>query len=239
MHGNKLIRISYSSPHLTCIKYPQTLEVLCKIHDSEGRSLAQKDLNIGYFWPTMRHDSAKYVKKCDRCQQYKPIPNLPAEVNHPQNSPWPSIHAIAIDLVGLLSPVLAKRDMMIVATDYFTKWIEAEALSSIKETHDSHTVAHKERPKGDAGHTIANKEHPKGDATLKKHPKGDARCARNFLKSGLHASCGKYPGSYPFPKEGRIVTQLSISSVLREMQGDDQGILRDVQNTPRVPQGGP
>ncbi|CAL2230397.1 unnamed protein product [Prunus armeniaca] len=32
MHGSKLIHRSYSSPHLTCIKYPQTLEVLCKIH---------------------------------------------------------------------------------------------------------------------------------------------------------------------------------------------------------------
>ncbi|CAL2270494.1 unnamed protein product [Prunus armeniaca] len=46
MHDNKLIRISYSGPRLTCIKYPQTLEVLCKIHDDEcgnhcgGRLLA-------------------------------------------------------------------------------------------------------------------------------------------------------------------------------------------------------
>ncbi|XP_034219224.1 uncharacterized protein LOC117630638 [Prunus dulcis] len=138
MHGNKLIRRSYSGPHLTCIKYPQTLEVLCKIHDGEcgnhsgGRSLAQKALNIGYFWPTMRHDSAEYVKKCDRCQRYKPIPNLPAEVYHPQNSPWPFMQW-AIDLVGPLPPAPAKKEMMIVATDYFTKWIEAEALSSTKE----------------------------------------------------------------------------------------------------------
>ncbi|KAI5328168.1 hypothetical protein L3X38_027564 [Prunus dulcis] len=84
VHGNKLIRRSYSGPYLTCIKYPQTLEVLCKIHDGEcsnhsgGRSLAQKALNIGYYWPTMRHDSVEYVKKCDCCQRYKPIPNLPA-----------------------------------------------------------------------------------------------------------------------------------------------------------------
>ncbi|CAL9000515.1 unnamed protein product [Prunus brigantina] len=69
MQGDKLIRISYFGPHLTCIKYPQTLEVLCKIHDGEcgnhsgGRSLAQKALNVGYFWPTMRHDSAEYAKK--------------------------------------------------------------------------------------------------------------------------------------------------------------------------------
>ncbi|KAI5338915.1 hypothetical protein L3X38_018187 [Prunus dulcis] len=138
MLGNKLIRRSYSGPHLTCIKYPQTLEVLCKIHDGEcgnhsgGRSLAQKALNIGYFWPTMRHDSAEYIKNCDRCQRYKPIPNLPAEVYHPQNSPWPFMQW-AIDLVGPLPPAPAMKEMMIVATDYFTKWIEAEALSSTKE----------------------------------------------------------------------------------------------------------
>ncbi|CAL8117150.1 unnamed protein product [Prunus armeniaca] len=35
MQGGKLIRRSYSGPSLTCIKYPQTLEVLCKIHDGD------------------------------------------------------------------------------------------------------------------------------------------------------------------------------------------------------------
>ncbi|CAL8119127.1 unnamed protein product [Prunus armeniaca] len=35
MHGSKLIRRSYSGPDLTCIKYPQTLEVICKIHGGE------------------------------------------------------------------------------------------------------------------------------------------------------------------------------------------------------------
>ncbi|KAI5311615.1 hypothetical protein L3X38_040788 [Prunus dulcis] len=135
MHSNKLIRRSYSGPHLTCIKYPQTLEVLCKIHDGEcgnhsrGRSLAQKALNIGNFWPTIRHDSAEYVKKCDRCQRHKPIPNMPAEVCHSQNSPWPFMQW-AINLVGPLPPALAKKEMMIVSTDYFTKWIDAEILSS-------------------------------------------------------------------------------------------------------------
>ncbi|KAI5351351.1 hypothetical protein L3X38_004242 [Prunus dulcis] len=136
--GSALDTQSYSGSHLTCIKYSQTLEVLCKIHDGEcgnhsmGRSLAQKALNIGYFWLTMHHDSAEYVKKCDRCQWYKPIPNLTAEVYHPQNSPWPFMQW-AIDLVGPLPPALTKNNMIIVATNYFTKWIEAEALSSTKE----------------------------------------------------------------------------------------------------------
>ncbi|BBG95543.1 hypothetical protein Prudu_004117, partial [Prunus dulcis] len=65
---------------------------------------------------------------------------------------------------------------------------------------DSHTVAHKERPKGDAGRPL--KASVWRRSPLKKRPKGDA-------------------------------------GVLRETQGDDQIILRNVQNTPGVPQGGP
>ncbi|CAL9007762.1 unnamed protein product, partial [Prunus brigantina] len=138
MRGDMLIRRSYSGPHLTCIKYPQTLEVLCKIHDGEcgnhvgGRSLAQKALSIGYFWPSMRQDSTEYARRCDRCQRYKLVPGLPAEEYHPQNSPWPFMQW-AIDLVGPMPTAPANKEMMIVATDYFTKWIEAKALSSTKE----------------------------------------------------------------------------------------------------------
>lgn len=40
----------------------------------------------------------------------------------------------AIDLVGPMPLALAKKDMMIVATNYFTKWIKANDLSSTKES---------------------------------------------------------------------------------------------------------
>lgn len=39
----------------------------------------------------------------------------------------------AIDLVGPMLPAPTKTEMMIVTIDYFTKWIEVEALSSTKE----------------------------------------------------------------------------------------------------------
>ncbi|CAL9012860.1 unnamed protein product [Prunus brigantina] len=112
MQGDKLIRRSYFGPHLTCIKYPQTLEVLCKIHDGECGN----------------HSGGR----CDRCQRYKPVPNLPAKIYYLQDIPWPFMQWVS-DVVGFLPLVPAKKDMMIVPTDYFTKWIEAKALSSIKE----------------------------------------------------------------------------------------------------------
>ncbi|CAL8992792.1 unnamed protein product [Prunus brigantina] len=49
----------------------------------------------------------------------------------------------------------------------------------------------------------------------KQRAKGDAGCARNFLK-------GEFPkGGIQVPKRGRIVIQLSISSILRDTQGND------------------
>ncbi|KAI5353307.1 hypothetical protein L3X38_006200 [Prunus dulcis] len=79
MKDNMLVHISYSGPYLTRIKYPQTLEVLCKIHygesknHAEGKLLAHKAFNAGYFWHIMRQDSMEYVQRCDRCQCYKLI----------------------------------------------------------------------------------------------------------------------------------------------------------------------
>ncbi|KAI5338180.1 hypothetical protein L3X38_017451 [Prunus dulcis] len=102
------------------------------IDEDPSWSLACKAINIGYFRPAMRHDSTKYVKRCDHCQRYKPAPNMPIEIYHPQNSPWPFMQW-TIDLVGPMPMTPAKKEMMIVATDYFTKWIEAKTLSSTKE----------------------------------------------------------------------------------------------------------
>ncbi|KAI5339157.1 hypothetical protein L3X38_018429 [Prunus dulcis] len=160
MQGDKLIRRSYSDPHLTCTKYPQTLEVLCKIQDDEcvnhsgGRSFTQKALNVGYFWPTMHHNCTEYVKRCDRCQRYTCIQahsqiilrpsshlhKIPSNTGGPlQNSRrpvWQPLWGQVTRLEGSKRPMPtapAKKEMMIVAIENFIKWINAETLSSTKE----------------------------------------------------------------------------------------------------------
>lgn len=44
MKDSKLVRRAYSNPHLSCIKYSQTLEVLCKMHNGKcGNRTTNKD----------------------------------------------------------------------------------------------------------------------------------------------------------------------------------------------------
>ena len=48
------------------------------------------------------------------------------------SSPWPFAQW-GIDIVGPLSTVPAQKKLLLVATDYFSKWIEADSFSLIKD----------------------------------------------------------------------------------------------------------
>ena len=48
------------------------------------------------------------------------------------SSPWP-YSQWGIDIVGPLPTAPTQKKLLLVATDYFSKWIEADAFSSIKD----------------------------------------------------------------------------------------------------------
>ena len=106
-------------------------ERICGNHPA-GRTLAHRAHTQGYYWPTMRADAANYVKKCDRCQWLAPILKSPVQDLISISSPWPFAQW-GIDIVGLLPTAPAQKKLLLVATDYFSKWVEAEAFSSIKD----------------------------------------------------------------------------------------------------------
>ena len=106
-------------------------EGICGNHPS-GRTLAHRAHTQGYYWPTMRADAANYTKKCDRCQRLAPILKSPVQDIISISSPWPFAQW-GIDIVGPLRTSLAQKKLLLVSIDYFSKWIEAEAFSSIKD----------------------------------------------------------------------------------------------------------
>ncbi|RVW90004.1 hypothetical protein CK203_035897 [Vitis vinifera] len=77
-------------------------------------------------------DAAAYVQKCDKCQRYAPIPHMPSAALKSVSGPWPFAQW-GMDIVGPLPAAPAQKKFLLVATDYFSKWVEAEAYASIKD----------------------------------------------------------------------------------------------------------
>ena len=106
-------------------------EGICGNHP-KGRTLAHRAYTQGYYWPTMRADASNYTRKCDRCQRLAPVLKSPVQDPISISSPWPFAQW-GIDIVRSLPTAPAQKKLLLVAIDYFSKWIKAEAFSSIKD----------------------------------------------------------------------------------------------------------
>ena len=86
----------------------------------------------GYYWPTMRSDDTDDVQKCDRCQRQTLVLRSLAQDLISIMSPWPFAQW-GIDIVGPLPTAPTQKKLLLVATDYFSKWIEVKAFALIKD----------------------------------------------------------------------------------------------------------
>jgi len=133
-----LYKRGFSMPYLKCVDEEEAKYILEEVHggicgDHAGsRSLVNKVIRAGYFWPTMQGDAADIVRRCDRCQRYGNVQRLSAEKMTTIASPWPFAQW-GIDIVGPLPQGKGQVKFLLVAIDYFTKWVEAEALATITE----------------------------------------------------------------------------------------------------------
>ncbi|XP_074266336.1 uncharacterized protein LOC141588811 [Silene latifolia] len=82
----------------------------------------------------MRADAVNHVKHCDSCQKVAPAIHHPAEPLHLIISLW-SFTMWRMDIVGKLPRAPGNRVYMLAMTYYFSKWIEAEAMTEVKESH--------------------------------------------------------------------------------------------------------
>nr|GFA73782.1 reverse transcriptase domain-containing protein [Tanacetum cinerariifolium] len=68
--------------------------------------------------------------KCSDCQIHRPVTRHPQQPLTPITALWP-FYKWGIDIAGPFSEGLGKVKFLIVAMDYFTKWIEAKAVATI------------------------------------------------------------------------------------------------------------
>jgi hypothetical protein len=85
----------------------------------------------GYNWPTMLEDCFEYYKGCQDCQKFGNIKRVPASALNPIIKPWP-FRGWGIYLIGQINPPFTKgHKFVLLATDYFTKWVEAIPLRKV------------------------------------------------------------------------------------------------------------
>ncbi|KAI5336625.1 hypothetical protein L3X38_015893 [Prunus dulcis] len=93
--NGSLYKRGFSLPYLRCLTPEEGHYVLREIHEgicgnhSGARSLAHKAIRQGYFWPSLHTDAQTITQKCDKCQRFANIPQLPAEPLTAMVSPWP------------------------------------------------------------------------------------------------------------------------------------------------------
>jgi hypothetical protein len=80
----------------------------------------------------MKKDCEEAVRRCKSCQLFSPIPKQPAQNLSPITSPWPFAQW-GLDIVGKLPTAPGGFKFLITATDYFSKWVEAEPLITTTE----------------------------------------------------------------------------------------------------------
>ncbi|GKA95649.1 reverse transcriptase domain-containing protein, partial [Tanacetum coccineum] len=82
-----------------------------------------------FLGPWLR-DARALIRACQDCQVHKPIPRNPQKKLTPITSPWP-FYKWGIDIAGPFPEGPGKVKFLIVAMDYFTKWIKAKPVATI------------------------------------------------------------------------------------------------------------
>ncbi|GKA15404.1 reverse transcriptase domain-containing protein [Tanacetum coccineum] len=78
----------------------------------------------------MHRDVREMIRTCNNCQIERPVPRNPQQPLTPITALWP-FYKWGIDIVGPFPKGPGKVKFLIVAMDYFTKWIEVKAVATI------------------------------------------------------------------------------------------------------------
>jgi len=137
----------FTRPILVCVSGEQCTRIMAELHEGicgshiGDRALSLKAIRAEYYWPTMREDCIRYAQRCKQCQQHADWHKAPPEELKSIYSPW-SFHTWGIDILGPFPLAVRQMKHLVVAIEYFTKWIEVEPVAQIT-THKISTLCRK------------------------------------------------------------------------------------------------
>ena len=80
----------------------------------------------------MKANAEVYVRACNKCQRFSNIIRQPIEELTLMTAPWPFAQW-GLDIMRPFPTAIRQLKFLVVGIDYFTKWVEAEALATITE----------------------------------------------------------------------------------------------------------
>ncbi|GJR82817.1 reverse transcriptase domain-containing protein [Tanacetum coccineum] len=118
----------------------QAKSIIQEIHQGSygmhagSQSMVSKIMKLGYYWPSMHIDVKDLIQRCEACQIHSSVPRKPKQDMKPITLAWP-FSQWGIDIVRPLPIALGSARFLVVAIDYFRKWVEAKPLVSITGKH--------------------------------------------------------------------------------------------------------
>lgn len=119
-----------------CIPESMRERILEENHDAPtaghlGITKTVARISRRYFWPRMHADVAKYVRSCDKCQEFKPSQQAtPGKMGTSNTTrPW---EIVSIDIIGPKPRSSSGHCYILVMQDKFTKWVETQPMRQAK-----------------------------------------------------------------------------------------------------------
>jgi ribonuclease HI len=134
-HRSQLYK-GVSQPMLKCVTETKGVQILREVHSGTCGShagpgaLAAKVIRQGFYWPAMICAANRVTRSCEACQKFSPRLGSPSQFTKLIAHTWP-LQRWGLDIVGPLPTAQGNLKFTFVAVEYFTKWIEARAVSTI------------------------------------------------------------------------------------------------------------
>jgi ribonuclease HI len=132
----ELYKHGVCSPLLKCLSRTEGMELMKEIHAGlcgshiGSRPLLGKVFRQGFYWSKAALDAAELVQKCEGCQKCARDQKQPSSLTQLIQPTWP-LQRWGLDLLGPLPPAQGNLKYVVVAVEYFSKWIEAKPLATI------------------------------------------------------------------------------------------------------------
>jgi ribonuclease HI len=132
----ELYKHGVCSPLLKCLSRTEGMELMKEIHVGlcgshiGSRPLLGKVFRQGFYCPKAASDAAELVQKCKGCQKCARDQKQPSSLTQLIQPTWP-LQRWGLNLLGPLLPAQGNLKYVVVAVEYFSKWIEAKPLATI------------------------------------------------------------------------------------------------------------